>query len=355
MSIPTTLLHHEHGVRPVDPHAFHRRALTARPLSGRGWHHRHLTACIMALALALVLSSAATALAGTATVTITDSAGQADPAAGIPRVVKVTGNADTNERVYVRYRATGGAPCAPSYDADSGTHVFSNEDVSGTFELRSTETFSAAGTYRFCIWIAEGPWVITSPIAQEVKLRAPTGSIGATIDPAAPRPRQSFTVTIAGASEVPLNAYASIHPAGTQCAPTFGSDNGEGLLSGDGVNGAFSTLKIASRPTAGAYVVCLWLATSPWDTAPIATTMLPLSIAAPPRPPCVVPRLPANGQPTLNAVSSRLRKAHCRPGKKVRKRSSTVRKGRVIRLGTRPGTTLANNAAVSVVVSRGRR
>ncbi len=156
MPIPTTLLHHEHQTRPaVNLHAFHRLSLEAHAAGNRDEHRRRFGACAVALsfALVLVLWSAGSALAGTAILSITDSAGKVDPAAGIPRVVRVIGNAGIVGEAYVnvKYRRSGGAPCAPSPETDSGRYVFSSWTVSGTsmFEtpIRSTTQVPTRSVY----------------------------------------------------------------------------------------------------------------------------------------------------------------------------------------------------------------
>ncbi len=51
----------------------------------------------------------------------------------------------------------------------------------------------------------------------------------------------------------------------------------------------------------------------------------------------------------LGAVRSALEAAHCTLGKKTRKFSSKVKKGRLIKLKAKAGTVLAAGAAVDVV------
>jgi beta-lactam-binding protein with PASTA domain len=58
---------------------------------------------------------------------------------------------------------------------------------------------------------------------------------------------------------------------------------------------------------------------------------------------------------TLTAAKAAIGRSHCRTGKVTWARSRTVRKGRVISQWPAPGRRLANGAAVSLVVSRGRR
>jgi beta-lactam-binding protein with PASTA domain len=57
---------------------------------------------------------------------------------------------------------------------------------------------------------------------------------------------------------------------------------------------------------------------------------------------------------TLAGAMASLQAAHCRTGAIRRRYSSRVRKGRVISQGVAAGTKLANGAAVSLAVSKGR-
>jgi hypothetical protein len=64
--------------------------------------------------------------------------------------------------------------------------------------------------------------------------------------------------------------------------------------------------------------------------------------------------VPAVKGQTLAVAAARLQAAHCSTGAVRRKYSRTVRKGRVISQGVAAGTQLANGAAVSLVLSKGR-
>jgi hypothetical protein len=89
--------------------------------------------------------------------------------------------------------------------------------------------------------------------------------------PAIPRPGKSATLTVTGASEAPMQAYAKIRAAGgAPCAPTYNADSGDSLLDGTDVNGAFSLTADVTRGDPGSYLICLWLASSSDDPAPIA-------------------------------------------------------------------------------------
>jgi hypothetical protein len=93
-------------------------------------------------------------------------------------------------------------------------------------------------------------------------------------------------------------------------------------------------------------------------TATATPTVTPTATAtATPTPPpatagCKVPKLKAGTR--LASVKRKLKAARCKAGK-VKRVSSKVRRGRLVRLKPKAGTVLAVNAAVGIVVSKGPR
>lgn len=312
---------------------------------------RTLTALLAAVVSMCALASVAAA--DSATLGITDATGKSDPAADLPRVLTVSGTVGSAQQIYVAYRATGGAPCAPSYDTDPGRGLFSGNSANGTYSFKTTYTFPNPGTFMFCIWIAPSSGAAVSPITQTITLRAPTGTITATFNPLIPRPGKSFTVTVTGATEAPKRVYAAVQSAATACAATYDSDTGTGIISGADANGAFSLQATTTVASAGQYIVCLWLADGSEDLAPIAGPQpQPVSVVAPP-PPCIVPGLQSGRR--LSTVRSRIRAGHCTLGTITSRRSRRVKRGNVVELVPRSGKRLPNGAAVNVILSSGRR
>ena len=68
---------------------------------------------------------------------------------------------------------------------------------------------------------------------------------------------------------------------------------------------------------------------------------------------CVVPKVRTGA--TVRAARAAIKQGNCSVGKTTKARSAKVRKGRVIALSRRAGTTLARGAKVGLKVSRGRR
>ena len=312
---------------------------------------RSLMFCVASLWLAL----GGTALADSASISVTTTAGQSDPAAQVPRTFTLKGNVAAPKNYYVRYRATGGAPCAGSADADTGDAFggWYGGSANGNFEDTQALTWDRPGSYQFCIWLADDRYEVVTPISQVITFRSPGGTISATLDPPVPRPGQVTRVAITGSSEAEKNVYARIRGAGSPgCAPTAGADNGSSLIYGDPVNGAFALPTTMTIERAGDYIMCLWLADSDEDAAPVAGPQpIPFSVVAPPRPACVVPFIRKGS--TVRTAKRKLKKARCKM--RTVKRRSRVRRGRVIKTRVPAGTRLRNGAKVGVLVSRGRR
>jgi hypothetical protein len=226
------------------------------------------------VAAGALLAGAAPALADTAALSVTASDGSVDPVAYIPRVITVSGTATASTRLFVKHRAAGGAPCAPSAFTDSGTFVdgsFYNVPVSGPFSFQQILTWRTPGTWMVCFWLANTETSLATPISQAITVRTPAGSIGASVLPNPPRAGDLAQVTVAGVSEAPRRVYAKLRPAdGTACAPTFDLDPGGGMIAGWSVDGPFSIKANINNPTFGQYMVCMWLAGDSDDTLPVA-------------------------------------------------------------------------------------
>jgi hypothetical protein len=312
------------------------------------------------VALAALGVDAAVASADSASLSFTDAAGTSDPVAGVGRTATLSGNTQSSTRIWIRNRASGGAPCAPSASSDSGSVYFDGNfsgsefygtDVNGNFALKRTGTWRTAGTYMFCIWIAPSESTSTTPITQNVTFRQPSGTISATVAPVTPRPGQAATVTVTGASEAPEGVYATIRKAGgAACAASYSADSGYTLIGGTDVNGSFS-LHASTTQNAGNYLICLWVAASSSDSTPIAGPQpVTFSVVAPP-PPC---RVPVLRNLTLARAKARLVASGCRVGRVSYVRSS-LKRGRVVRTSPGAGKHRAAGASVSVVLSRGPR
>jgi hypothetical protein len=76
---------------------------------------------------------------------------------------------------------------------------------------------------------------------------------------------------VAGVTEATRRVYAKIRPVGgASCGPTFDADPGGEMIDGWSVDGAFSINAYVNDPVLGQYLVCMWLAGSSDDGAPVA-------------------------------------------------------------------------------------
>lgn len=253
---------------------------------------RHTARLLLAAGVAagVLLAGAASAMADSAQLTITDTGGRPDPVADVARVFTVSGTAAVSEELFVSQRPAGGAACAPSPYTDPGQPIpgtgnsFYFRQVQGSFNVQAAATWGGPGSYLFCIWLTPNSTTVSTPISQVITFRSPTGTISATINPLIPRPSQDVNVTVTGASEASEDVFATVRSAGgAPCAPSFRSDPGESVINGTSVNGSFAIQATTNQSSAGNYVLCLWLAGSSSDPAPIAGPQaIPFSVVQPP-------------------------------------------------------------------------
>src|SRR5689334_3285888 len=91
----------------------------------------HLLALIAVTAV--WLAAAPPARADSVTLAVLTTSGQSDPVGYVSRIFSVSGTSSTPKRVYVKSRASGGAPCAPTPSQDTGTYLMVSFDVNGNF------------------------------------------------------------------------------------------------------------------------------------------------------------------------------------------------------------------------------
>jgi len=242
-----------------------------------------LLGTVAAIAL---LAGAPAALAASPSITITTTAGQSDPVAWIPRLFTVSGTAPTSERLYVKHRAAGGSPCAPSAYSDPGSNWtgFYDLPVSGSFAFQKVVTWDTIGNWMFCFWLAPDERSIATPTAQTVTFRGPTGSFApATIAPVLLRPNHDATIQISGVSEAPRNLYAKVGLAdGGPCALTYDAEQGDGLITGESVDGAFTGRAVTRQNAPGDYQICFWLAGATNDPIPVVIEQFTFTVQAAP-------------------------------------------------------------------------
>jgi hypothetical protein len=240
---------------------------------------------VLTLVATVMLAVGAAAAMADASISVTTADGRSDPVAFIPRVFTVSGASSGPTYLFVKHRAIGGAPCAPTPYADSGSSWtgYYGLAVNGAFSFPKVITWDAAGSWMFCFWLGPDERAISTPIAQTVIFRLPTGAMSASVAPLLIRPNQRARVTVTGTSEAPRDLYAKVRRAGTgPCATSYDLDPGQSLISGENVNGAFMGDAITFQPAPGQYVVCAWMAGSSYDPTPIAIASTSFNVVAKP-------------------------------------------------------------------------
>jgi hypothetical protein len=241
---------------------------------------------LAALVTALVLLVPGTALAESASITVTTSAGASDPVAFVPRIFTVSGTSTGAKYLFVKHRAAGGSPCAPSAYTDPGSSWtgFYNLAVNGAFSFPKAVTWDATGSWMFCFWLASDERGIVFPTSQTVGFRAPFGSMAGSVTPAVVRPDRAATFTITGTSEAPRYLFAKVRLASIgPCATTYDTDSGVSLISGENVDGSFTGRGVTIQPAPGQYLICAWLAGYSDDPRPIVVqpTTFPVQASPP--------------------------------------------------------------------------
>lgn len=239
------------------------------------------------LALAAViaggLAAAPAAWADNVTLAVLTTSGASDPVSNVSRIFAISGTSSTPKRVYVKHRRSGGAPCAPTAEQDTGAWLsLTHFEVNGDFDRREAITWRGWGTWMFCMWIANTTSSITTPVVQTVTFRPPSATVTATISPATPIAGQPVAVRVIGSTEAPQGVYAKLRPAGAPCAQTYDGDTGESLVYRSDANGMFGIDATTTFSTPGDYVICLWVASGTGDTAPVAGPQpQPVTVIAP--------------------------------------------------------------------------
>ena len=190
----------------------------------------------------------------------------------------------------MKYRPVGGSACAPSAASDSGNELDSDSGygyysqyIEGDYRAQMAKTWRTPGSFQFCIWLTDAEADVATPFSQVITFRRLNGTITAAVSPVVPRPGQLTTFSITGSAEAPLLAFAKVRPSGgASCAASPESDTGVSLIHGHSVEGAFGLQGATKLENPGSYLLCLWLAQSETDTAPIAAQSQTFDVVQPP-------------------------------------------------------------------------
>ena len=223
----------------------------------------------------------------------------------------LTGASEGTEVAYAKIRTAGGAPCAASSSADSGSTVISGTSVNGNYSVSGTIS-EPAGTYLVCSWLAESssdPTPVAGPLATTFTVVAPP--------PSCVVPRISRGSSLARATSALAAAHCGLG------ATRYAS---------------------STRAPSGTLVK---LGTASGTKLPNGT---PIAIVISTGRPCIVPRLTPGLR--IGRAKAVLRAVNCTAGR-VRHIRSHRAHGIVVRFNPPTGTRLGSGARVAIIVSRG--
>ncbi len=289
----------------------------------------------------------------------------ADPTESITTQLLTSGTT-TNDRTSLSatIKPTGGQGCAANDSADGGQNLFFGANVEeGPFSQSVNHTFESAGSYLLCGWLNDNeqsgdPVVATASLTFTVRPPHLALSISA---PATVRPGQTFQIVTTAQAEVtrkvseyvlpntgrgcPANSAASAEASGARSV-YWPAQGGEWRVEG----GPFSESVNETLRSTGRYLICAYVQYPSSESPPEASANAVVTVVSPP-PPCIVPHVRAGS--TLVSTERQIRDSHCAVGRVRATRSRRYRRGRVLRLGARPGQVLRYQAPVEIVVSKG--
>lgn len=318
--------------------------------------------CVIGVSLLAVGSPAAVAS------TMTLAVGS-EPVESITTQVSSTGtDASTENDLSVKIQPTGGEPCGANNAADDGETVITEfaGQGNGPHSASANWTFQSAGSYLLCGWLTDDTQT-GDPVVAKAELTIPVRpphielTIGA---PATVLTEQTFQITTTAQAETTRTVLEYIEvntgrgcPANAQAAAGTSGDSeifwphqdlGEWNVNG----GPFTEAVDAKLEHTGSYLACAYAEYPNSESAPEATATATISVVTPP-PPCVVPSFTQKMR--LSTVERRIAAGHCSVGKIEYSHSQRIHRGYVMRLSSRPGAKLAEQAPVAIVVSTGPR
>ena len=194
---------------------------------------------------------------------------------------------DGDGYLYARIRPTGGVPCAPSPDSDSGDRIYidgasSGRRVSGRFSVSASYVAAAPGDYVICAWLEDGYEEWGPAASATMSVRAPVQQITISA-PAQVARKTPFAVTVNYQAEVPRYLTVLVVRA-SSCS--ISSDALRGIststiaIADDAeVSGIGTVAGTARLDDAGTYLVCGFLEESRYGTAAAQLVIHPTVVA----------------------------------------------------------------------------
>ncbi len=271
----------------------------------------------------------------------------------------VSNNSGTQQAFFLHVKPAGGAGCGANPDADNGEEVIDEDlgSASSPVTFSRNWVFRAAGSYKLCAWVLEGPFgekvVATSETA--VAVRQPHLSLAVSAPPTVLL-NQTFQVATTAQAETERQVWEYVMPStGDGCpanavaaadAPHAGEVLGWGVT-----GGPFTEVRNQTLTSSGTYLFCAYFEYPSKESVPELSASTQISVVEPP-PPCTVPTLVRGDN--LASVEQSIRVASCTVGPVRLSASTNVRRGGVISLSPNSGSKLATGAPVTIVESAGR-
>jgi hypothetical protein len=319
--------------------------------------HKHsLFTVSTAVVLPLVLG-VATAQASTLQLTV-----GSEPVESITTQLGATvSGAGVNDRLWVNVKPSGGEACAANPGADHGITILNGYEPpehAPAYSDTANHTFETAGSYLLCGWLMESgnPEVVLANPSMTISVRQPHLSLSIAV-PQQVAPSQAFQISTIAQAETTRQAWEYLLPdTGPSCpanaaAAAQAAGARQVLNEWNVTGGPLTETKNETLTTVGTYWICAYFEYPNTQAAPEFSASAQIAVNVPP-PPCVVPSFTTRMH--LSTVERRIRADHCTVGKITSALSKHVRRGAVIRLSSRPGTRLSAQAAVAIVVSKGR-
>lgn len=187
---------------------------------------RGITLCAGALGVAAGFA-AFTTPAGAVNSIVSVDVGQ--PRAEIATTVNVRTITDVPAaRLYIKTRATGGPPCAPSPRTDPGTTLSGFDGYGGDSSVGAISpgdrtqaqiiTFQEPGSFQFCGWLYQdagtfGTDVLIASTSGTFTVASPVGAITGVAVPLSVVQNRPFVVDVSGQAEVTRRLYTAWRPA----------------------------------------------------------------------------------------------------------------------------------------------
>ena len=304
---------------------------------------------LLVLAGCLVAWLATSAAAQASTISITSAA---DPAESIATQLGVTGTVTVapSATVSLKFKPAGGSPCGANPAADTGgvDLVLQGGVVTGPYTFSVNHTFDQAGSYLMCAWITDqGAMAPTATAEQTLVVRIPHLSLTIAAPPVVVL-GQTFQVSTTTQAEAQRTVYVSaIADTGRGCPANIGALRSlagyQDIVAAQALGGPTTTTTNVTMSTAGVKLLCGYFQNS---AVVQATAVASLTVQAP----CIVPAFTPGA--ALAAVKASLTTSGCTVATRLVP-SNKYKRGTVVSLNPKAGTSLAPQAKVTVNVSDG--